>query len=76
MANRKKEIAKFLCGAEAFHTVVHGVLLISGTTIAVFGVTLEPTWHIGSVVINLLITLALASYAWGIFGRRAQKGEM
>ena len=76
MADRKKEIAKFLCGAEAFHTVAHAVLWLSGTTITVFGIAFEPGWHIGSLVINLLITLALASYAWGIFGRRASRGEL
>ena len=76
MANRKKEIAKFLCGAEAFHTLVHAALWLSSTTITVFGIALEPTWHIVSVVINLLITLALASYAWGIFGRRASRGDL
>jgi membrane-bound ClpP family serine protease len=76
MAVRKKEIAKFLCGAEAFHTGVHAVLALSGTAMTIFGIAFQPAWHIGSAVINLLITLALASYAWGIFGRRASRGEL
>ena len=76
MVNRKKEIAKFLCGAEAFHTVVHAAFVLSGSTMTILGIAFQPTWHIGSVVINLLITLALASYAWGIFGRRASRGEL
>ena len=76
MANRRKEIAKVLCGAEAFHTVVHAAFMLSGSTMTIFGIAFQPAWHIGSVVINLLITLALASYAWGIFGRHASRGEL
>lgn len=30
--NRRKEIAKFLCGAEAFHSLVHTYFWLSGTT--------------------------------------------
>lgn len=74
--NWKKEIAKFFCGVEAFHAVAHAVLALSGTTITIFGIAFKPAWHFGSLVINLLITLALASYAWGIFGRRASRGEL
>lgn len=76
MAHRKKEVAKFLTGAEAFHTVTHVAFMASGTTLNIFGISFQPGWHVISAVINLLITVALASYAWGIFGRRAQRGEL
>ncbi len=32
MTNRKKEVAKLFSGFEAFHTLFHGYLLLSGTT--------------------------------------------
>ena len=73
--HRKREIAKFVCGAESFHVLMHTVLLISGTTISVFGITFGPTWGVVSVAVNTLVALALGSYAWGIFGRRAQSGH-
>ena len=73
--DRKREIAKFFCGAEAFHAFAHGILLVSGTKITIFGISFSSIWSVVSLAINLLIALALASYAWGIFGRRAQAGH-
>lgn len=75
MTNRKKEIAKFLCGAEAFHAVVHAALLLSGTTITVFGIVLLPTWNIVPLTVTVLLTLALGSYGWGIYRRRRKAGS-
>ena len=72
---RKKEIAKFFCGAEAFHAFVQLVWLATGTTITIFGISFGPIWNVVSLTTNTLIALALASYAWGIFGRRAQSGH-
>ena len=65
MTNRKKEIAKFFCGVEAFHALVHAVLWLSGTTLTVFGITATPTWSIVGVIVNALIAFALGIYAWG-----------
>ena len=73
--SRKREIAKFACGAEAFHAFAHLVLLMSGTHLSVLGVSLGPIWNVVSITVNTLVALALASYAWGIFGRRAQSGH-
>lgn len=65
VTNRKKEIAKFASGFEAFHAVVHVYLLLSGTTMTLFGITTTPTLSIVSIVINGVITLILGIYAWG-----------
>ena len=73
--NRKRELAKFFCGAEVFHAFAHGVLLVSGTTITIFGVSFSAIWNVVSITLNALLALALASYGWGIFGRRAQSGH-
>lgn len=62
--NRKKEIAKFACGAEAFHAFVHAVLLFSGATLTVFGITATPSWNIVGVIVNGGIALVLGIYAW------------
>ncbi|MBK6587782.1 MAG: hypothetical protein IPG22_05630 [Acidobacteria bacterium] len=69
MASRKKEIAKFFCGFEAFHALFHATLLLSGTTITVFGIPLAPTWNIVPLTVNVLLTIALANYAWGWYQR-------
>ena len=65
-----KEIAKFLCGAEAFHAFVHAVLWLSGTTVSIFGISATPTWSMVSVFVNAAIALVLGLYAWGPYGRR------
>jgi hypothetical protein len=37
MTNRKKEIAKFMCGVEAFHALAHTVFGLNRTTFKVLG---------------------------------------
>ncbi|HRH94814.1 MAG TPA: hypothetical protein PLB55_02710 [Prosthecobacter sp.] len=55
--NRKKEIAKFLCGGEASHAVTHACLLFSGTQLTVMGITTTPTLNAVSTVICALAAL-------------------
>lgn len=64
MTDRRKEVAKFLCGFEAFHTVFHAYLWLSGTTFTAFGITATPAWNLTGVVVNGTITLVLGFYAW------------
>lgn len=64
MTNRMKEIAKFACGAEAFHEFSHAVLGLSGTTITVLGITAGPMWNIAGVIVNAAIAILLGVYAW------------
>lgn len=64
MNHPKKEIAKFLCGAEAFHAVTHAYLLVSGTQFTVLGITTTPTLNAVSVFVNTAIAFALGIYAW------------
>ncbi len=69
--SRLREIAKFVCGAEAFHALVHTVLWFSGTTLTVFGFKETPIVHMSGAIVNALISLALGIYGWGPFGRRS-----
>lgn len=71
MPDRKKEIAKFACGAEAAHALFHAVLLISGTPLTVFGITAIPAWNLAAVVINGVISGVLGIYAWRSGSRSA-----
>lgn len=64
MNTQKKEIAKFFCGAEAFHAVIHVYLLLSGTQLTVMGISTTPTLNILSIFVTSAITLALGIYAW------------
>ena len=64
MTNRKKEIAKFACGVEAFHTFIHTYFWLSGATLKVFGVRQKPKWHMGAAIANAGASLILGLYAW------------
>ena len=65
MTNRKKEIAKFLCGVEAFHALVHTYFGLSRTTYRIFGVKVTPPLHAGAAVVNAAVATGLGVYAWG-----------
>jgi hypothetical protein len=62
--SRLKEIAKFACGAEAFHAFAHAYFWFSGTTLTVFGFTQTPTVNVIGAVVNALVALILGIYAW------------
>lgn len=62
--SRLKEIAKFACGAEAFHAFVHASLWLSGTTLVVFGFKETPAVHFVGAIVNGIISLLLGLYAW------------
>ena len=62
---RKKEIAKFFCGFEAFHTLFHAYLWFSGTTLMVLGITATPTLNMAGVIVNGALSMILGIYAWG-----------
>lgn len=68
--NRKKEIAKFFCGVEAFHAFVHAYLWSSGTMLTVFGITATPTWSIVAAIGNAVASVILGIYAWKLSQRR------
>ena len=63
--SRWKEIAKFFCGVETFHTFTHSYFWFSGTTLHVFGITETPTVHLWGALGNAVVALALGLYAWG-----------
>lgn len=71
MANRKKEIAKFACGLEAFHALVHTYFWFSGATLKVFRFRETPTVHKAGAIGNAVVSLLLGIYAWGPYGRRS-----
>ncbi len=62
--SRRKEVAKFACGAEAFHAFVHASLWGAGTTLTVFVVTETPTAHAWGAVANAVAAVALGVYGW------------
>ena len=62
--SRWKEVAKFACGAEAFHAFIHGCFWYSGATMNVFGFTETPTVHMWGTIVNAAIAIALGIYAW------------
>ena len=61
---RLKEIAKFACGAEAFHAFVHAYFWFSGTTLTVFGITQTSTVNFAGAIVNAVISILLGIYAW------------
>lgn len=69
--NRWKEIAKFACGAEAFHAFTHTYFWLSGTTLTVFGMTETTTVHMWGAIGNAVISLILGLYAWRTHTLRA-----
>lgn len=64
MTNRKKEIAKFFCGFEAFHALSAAYFWLSGTTIIAFGITVTPALSMAGTVIHAAISVVLGVYAW------------
>jgi hypothetical protein len=58
---RLKEVAKFACGAEAFHAFVHAYFWSSGTTLTVCGTTETSTVNIAGAIVNAVISMFLAS---------------
>ena len=59
MASKAKEVAKFMCGVEAFHAFIHAYFWYTGKTLNAFGVTETPTWHKRSAIGNALVSIAL-----------------
>lgn len=64
MSSRLKEIAKFVCGAEAFHALIHAYFWFSGTTLTVFGITATPLVNATAALVNAAISIVLGIYAW------------
>ena len=64
MTNRKKEIAKFFCGVEAFHAFTHSYFWFSSTSLTVFGITQTPALNMTGAALNALIAIFLGVYAW------------
>lgn len=69
-----KEIAKFFCGFEAFHTVFHAYLWLSGTAFTAFGITATPTHNATAAVFNGGIALVLGIYGWAARGLGSKIG--
>lgn len=64
MTSRNKELAKFFCGVEAFHALMHAYFWYTRTTLRVVGIKESPKWHIGAAVGHALAAVALGVYAW------------
>lgn len=59
-----KEVAKFACGFEAFHAILHGSLWLSGTTLTIFGMTVPAGWNTAGTFVNAVLAVLLGVYAW------------
>lgn len=64
MNNRRREIAKFVCGFETFHTLVHAYLWLTGTTLTFLGFAFNPASSIIGTVVNAVIAIWLGMYGW------------
>lgn len=61
---KKREIAKFASGAEAFHAFAHGVLWLGEAKLTLFGITFVPGLIAVGLFVNAAIAAALCWYAW------------
>jgi len=59
-----KEVAKFLCGFETFHAILHLYLACTGSVLTIFGFSLTTPINSVSAVINTAVAIFLAIYAW------------
>lgn len=64
MNTPRKEIAKFACGFETFHALVHAYFWLSGTVIMVFGIEFTAGWNIAGLLVNGLLVVWFGTYAW------------
>lgn len=62
---KRKEIAKFLCGVEAFHASFHAYLWAWDSAFVVFGIGVSSTINFLNLFVNGAIALLLGFYAWG-----------
>ena len=72
--NRKKEIAKFLSGAMAYHALVHAALLAfkRDPPMRLLGITYTPTLNASAAIVSVALSIMLGWYAWG---RRSRSRE-
>ena len=61
---RSREIAKFFCGFETFHALVHGYLWGSETALTVMGIQMGAAWNLFGLFLNAAIAVALGTWAW------------
>lgn len=71
---RSKEFAKFACGAEAFHALIHAYFWVSGTTVSVLGIRESPKWHQRAAIGNAVVSLVFGLYAWSDRGTDPAEG--
>lgn len=65
MTSRKKEIAKFLSGAMAWHAIEHLMLAFSDALpLTVLGITITSERNMLGVVIWMVVAIALGYYGW------------
>lgn len=60
-----KEVAKFACGWEAFHAVLHAYFWCSGLTVTLLGFTATPTVSLVAAPTAALVSVLLGLFAWG-----------
>ncbi len=63
-----KEIAKFACGFETFHALLHTTLFLTGERLAVFGIQTTPGLNVAGAGVSAVIALGLGIYGWRSIG--------
>ena len=59
-----KEMAKFACGWEAFHAVLHAYFWYSGLTLTLLGFSATPAVSLYAAPLAAALSILLGVYAW------------
>ena len=59
-----REVAKFGCGFEAFHSIAHWYLFAANINLTILGFGQTPTWNAMQAVAHTGIGAMLGLYAW------------
>lgn len=65
MMNHRKEIAKFLSGAFAWHAITHfGLIFSDALPFTIFGITITPEKNIAGMIVWAILAFLLGYYGW------------
>lgn len=75
MTDRKREIAKFFCGFEAFHAIANGYYWVTGMSLPFMGISFSGAWMVAGFFVHSAIAIVLGLYGWRTMGPRPSGGE-
>jgi hypothetical protein len=62
--SRKREIAKFACGAQTFHALTHAMFWAMGKPVTIAGIRMTPEANGLAAIVNAATAIGLGLYAW------------